>query len=205
MVPLRRNHARACAARLLVLGCVCLVGACSTNSVRLAYRPSTTVVAATANSSAVSVGSFIDQRGESATWFGTIRGGYGNPLKTLEATPSVAALVQTAFADGLRARGFRTAAGGNGYQIAGVIKKLDCSQYVRREAHAEIEVTVADNTTGKPVFSRTYTADSLEGSVMTLSSGVFGSVDALRALAEKTLGEVVDKSLDDSALRNVLH
>lgn len=196
--------ARASAARCLVLGSVCLVGACSTNSVGLSYRPTATVVAATANSAAVSVGSFIDQRGESATWFGAIRGGYGSALKTLEATPSVAALVQAAFADGLRARGFQASGGGNGYQVAGVIKKLDCSQYLRREAHVEIEVTVADNATGKQVFSRIYTADNLEGSAMTLSAGVFGSVDALRALAEKTLGEVVDKSLDDTALRNAM-
>jgi hypothetical protein len=43
----------------------------------------------------VGVGSMADQRGETATWFGAIRGGYGNPLKKLEATPSVSVVVQT--------------------------------------------------------------------------------------------------------------
>jgi len=37
---------------------------------------------------------------------------------------------------------------------------------------------------------------------MALNVGVFGSVDTLPALAEKALSEVVDKALDDTALRN---
>jgi len=38
--------------------------------------------------------------------------------------------------------------------------------------------------------------------LMARNVGVFGSVDTLRALAEKALSEVVDKALDDTALRN---
>ena len=85
-----------------------------------------------------------------------------------------------------------------------MIKKLDCSQYARREAHAEIEVSVYDTPGGKALFTRTYTADNLDGSLLALNTGVFASVDTLRALAEKTLDQVVDKALDDSALRNVV-
>jgi hypothetical protein len=39
---------------------------------------------------------------------------------------------------------------------------------------------------------------------MALNVGVFGNVDTLRLLAEKTLDEVVDKALDDTALRNAM-
>jgi uncharacterized lipoprotein YajG len=188
---------------------VCLtalaITACSTNNVGLAYKPSAAIVAGDSNSSKVSVGSFIDQRGETATWIGAVRGGYGNPLKTLEATTSVSMLVQTAFSDGLRARGLQaSAAGASSYQISGVIKKLDCSQYVRREAHAVIQVDVFEASTGKKVFTQTYTADELEGSLLALNAGAFGSVESLRALAEKALNEVVDKALDDTALRNAM-
>jgi uncharacterized lipoprotein YajG len=180
-----------------------VIGACSTNSVGLSYKPPTTIVVAKSDVPIVSVGSMVDQRGETATWFGAIRGGYGNPLKKLEATPSVSAVVENAFKDGLRSRGLLSATEGSPYQISGVIKKFDCSQYVRREAHAEIEVHVSDKA-GRQVFSQTYAADELEGSLLALNVGVFASIETLRALAEKALSEVVDKALDDTALRNAI-
>jgi uncharacterized lipoprotein YajG len=146
------------------------------------------------------VGSFTDQRGEPANWLGAIRGGFGNPLKNLESDRPVSALVQAAFADGLRARGVKTDES-SPFQISGVIRKLDCNQYVRREANADIEITVIDRASGQTRFSRTYTAANIDGSMLSLSTGIFASVDDLRAVTEKTLREVVDKALDDSALR----
>jgi hypothetical protein len=178
-----------------------LVAGCVTDTVSLGYKAAGQITAASSGA-AVSVGSFLDQRGETATWIGAVRGGYGNPLKKLETDKPVAVLVQTAFTDGLRARGM-LGAGPGAFQIAGVIKKLDCSQYVRREAHAAIDVTVFDSS-GKQVFTQTYIADELEGSLLALNVGVFGSVDTLRVLAEKALSEVVDKALDDTAFRNAI-
>jgi uncharacterized lipoprotein YajG len=123
-------------------------------------------------------------------------------VKVLEVTPSVSTAVQSAFAAGLQDRGFTTGAGKSS-QISGVIKKLDCSQYARREAYAEIEVTVSDST-GEQLFRRTYTADNLEGSVLSWSTGVFASEKDLRAVMQKTLDEVVDKALHDTALRTAM-
>lgn len=196
------SNGRLCLTFALIVGC--LLAACVTRDVGLKYTAPTTAAAASANAPAVTAGSFIDQRGEPATWLGAIRGGFGNPIKTLDADTSVSALVQTAFADGLRARGFRTTAGTRAYQVAGIIKKLDCSQMARREAHAIVEVSVYESASGKQLFTRTYTADNLEGSLLALNTGVFASVDTLRALAEKTLAQVVDQALDDTALRSVL-
>jgi hypothetical protein len=39
--------------------------------------------------------------------------------------------------------------------ISGVIQKLDCRQYVRREAHAAIEVRVTETASGRKVFAQT--------------------------------------------------
>jgi hypothetical protein len=44
----------------------------------------------------------------------------------------------------------------------------------------------------------------VEGSVLTLSAGIFGSVEELRALMEKTLQQAIDQALDDPALRNAV-
>jgi uncharacterized lipoprotein YajG len=189
---------------LAVVASAVAATACSTHAVGLKYAAPPTAAAASATAPAVSVGSFIDQRGEPPTWMGAIRGAFGEPVKKLDATPSVSALVKTAFADGLQARGFKVSGGAKAYQVAGVIKRLDSSQFVRREAHAEIEVSVYDTSGGKALFTRTYTADNQEGSLTAWDTNYFGSVEKLRALAEKTLNQVVDKALDDSALRSVL-
>ncbi len=185
-----------------ILIVLCFLHGCSTNSVGLVYRAPPSIASVAADAPDVTVGAFIDQRGETAVWFGAIRGGYGNPLKVLNANASVSSQVQTAFADGLRARGFQSAGAGKSFQLAGVIRKLDCSQYVRLEAHAEIEVSVIEMASASSLFTRTYTADALEGSLLAMNTGIFASVEGLRALAEKTLSQVVDKALDDPALRD---
>jgi uncharacterized lipoprotein YajG len=199
-----QRRPRGAAAMVLLAAFTALISGCSTNSVGLKYHPAATPVPFAEQKTGVSVGSFVDQRGQSATWFGAIRGGFGNPLKVLEANTSVANLVQDAFADGLRARGLADGAAEKKYQVAGVIKKFECDQVARREAIAEIEVQVIELASGKQLFSRTYNADNIDGSLMTMQAGVFASVETLRALAEKTLSEIVDKALDDSALRNAL-
>jgi uncharacterized lipoprotein YajG len=182
--------------------CMCLLAGCSTNSVGLTYKPTTTIVPI-ASSASVAVGSFVDSRGESATWFGAIRGGFGSPIKVLEAASSISIVVQTEFSQGLRDRGFQVSSDGR-HQIVGVIKKLDCDQYERREATIEIEVSVVDTANGNRSFTRTYSGHNVEGSVVALDAGIFGSVEKLRTLAEKTLSEVVDKALDDPALQHAL-
>lgn len=82
---------------MLILILASLVGACSTTRGSLTYTPTAMVVpVGQSQSTHVTVGSFVDQRGETATWIGAIRGGYGNPLKVLEVSPSVSASVQDA-------------------------------------------------------------------------------------------------------------
>lgn len=77
---------------------------CVTDTVSLGYKPVGQITSST-TASPITVGSFIDQRGETPTWIGAVRGGYGNPLKKLETDQPVSTLVQSAFADGLKARG----------------------------------------------------------------------------------------------------
>jgi uncharacterized lipoprotein YajG len=180
-----------------------LLSGCGTTSVGLKYAISQPVAKVSTTAAPLVLGTFADQRGEPPTWLGAIRGGFGNPLKNLESDRPVSEVVKTAFADGLRARGVALEASGRQNQLVGTVKKLDCSQYVRREAYAEIELTVLD-ANGQRRFSRVYKANNLDGSVMSLNAGVFASVDDLRVVLEKTLREVVDQALDDSALRAAL-
>jgi Uncharacterized lipoprotein len=182
---------------------VATLSACGTTSVGLKYAAPPSVAQASARAQPLLVGNFADKRGEPATWLGAIRGGFGNPLKNLESDKPVAELVKAAFADGLRARGVAPDQASAPFQITGTIKKLDCNQIVRREANVEIEVAVLDRA-GKQRFIKTYSASNLDGSVLSLSSGVFASVEDLRATLEKTLRETIDKALDDSVMRAAL-
>lgn len=188
---------------ILAAAAVLALAGCSTTAVGLRYGAPATVAKVAPSSSPVVVGAFADQRGEPPTWLGAIRGGFGNPLKNLESDRPVAELVKTAFADGLKARGAALDASPRQNQLVGSIKKLDCSQYVRREAYAEIELTVLDSS-GQKRFSKLYKANNLDGSLMTMNAGIFASVDDLRVVLEKTLREVVDQALDDGALRAAL-
>ena len=189
--------------RILFAIVVTTLSACGTTNVGLKYSAPPTVAQASTRAQPLLVGNFIDKRGEPATWLGAIRGGFGNPLKNLESDKPVADLVKAAFADGLRARGVAPDQVSAAFQITGTVKKLDCNQIVRREANVEIEVAVLDRA-GKQRFIKTYSTSNLEGSPVSLSTGVFASIEDLRATLETTLRETIDKALDDSAMRAAL-
>jgi uncharacterized lipoprotein YajG len=182
---------------------ICSLTACGTTSVGLKYTADSPVAQASPTAPPLTVGTFVDQRGKPGNYLGAIRGGFGNPLKTLESDRPVGELVKAAFSDGLRARGAVVESASSQNQISGTIRRLDCNQYVRREAHVEIEIMVVDKA-GQQRFTRTYSAANVDGSVLALDTGVLASVDDLRVVLEKTLRDTVDKALDDSALRAAL-
>jgi len=161
-------------------------------------------VATVPGSPPVSVGTFTDQRGESPTWIGAIRNGYGSPVTNIELNEPAATRLQVFFADGLRARGFAVSDTGAPTQVSGIIRKLDCNQLATRDVKVEIEVNVTKPPSGVPTFTRIYSANNTEGSLLSGYSWGDSSVQALRTLTEKTLRQVVDKALDDPQLRSAL-
>lgn len=185
----------------LALGLACIVSACSTTRVPLKYEPPATKTQAPENAQAITIGSFADERGEKPTWLGSIRGGYGNPLKTLETERPVSELFKEALAQALKARGYALPAEGATREITCTIRELGCNQYMNRTADVKVEMAVFDTQSGQQRFSRTY---EISDSEFSAAQGVFGSVDDLRAMAEKALRGVLDKALDDSAMRNAL-
>jgi hypothetical protein len=76
----------------VALSLSCLLGACSTTRVTLTYVPDA-LHPAEAGAAGIAVGEFVDRRGESASWLGAIRGGYGAALKTIETQRPLAGLV----------------------------------------------------------------------------------------------------------------
>lgn len=190
---------RAVAAPLRVLwlvGC-CAVAGCTTSQVELPYAGKG-MSGTSPQQAVVNVGVFTDQRKHAANWLGAIRGGYGNPLKTLETPIPVSQVVRNAFVDGLAARGLLSKKDDAPLTLFGAVEQFDCNQVGRREAHARIQVTVVDNRRSEQLFSQVFSRDTVTGSMITLDAGVFASVDDLRQVAATTLNEVVDEALDSS-------
>src|SRR5262245_41800847 len=78
----------------------------------------------------ISLGTVQDLRTNGPNWFGAIRGGYGNPLKTLVSKDGlVKDTVTAALRDGLAAREMNVESGA--YRLDVNIARLDCSQYAR--------------------------------------------------------------------------
>lgn len=182
------------------------LAACGTTAGGLKYSASTQQPPKTSQAAkpVAAVAAFQDSRdlGDSdKNWLGTIRGGFGNPLKTLTSDRPVADLVQDIFADGLRARRVDIDSTSPN-RLTGRILTLYADQYVRREGKVEIELAVQDSQ-GTRKFTRTYSANRLEDGGL-LATGIFASTDDLRATLERTLSEVVDKALDDPDLRGAL-
>ncbi len=175
---------------------------CTTNTVTLSYVGAGTAKPAVAPAVHVSVGDFSDNRHEPSQWIGAIRGGYGNPLKKLETDKPVAELVKEAFRQALIARGLYASDGQ--VVVSGWIDRLDGDQYARKEATVQLHVSVADRTTKREILSRPASSNQVEGSMVTMKAGVFGSVEVLRSLIERVLSNAVDSFVDNSAFREVL-
>ncbi|WP_285672283.1 hypothetical protein [Paralimibaculum aggregatum] len=151
------------------------------------------------------LGSLADTRGHGAHWLGAIRGGLGNPLKTLETAGPVGAVVRAAIAAGLAARGMAATAGTAAAGRPSItILRFDCNQVARKEAHIDLDVRFAFPETGAGLRRRRIVADRGAGSVITFDAGICAGVEDLRALANAVLQEAVDRMLDDPALATAL-
>jgi len=172
--------------------------ACGTTDVTLQYDPANVRQAAEPAQGSIAIASVTDKRKHDPNWLGAIRGGFGNPLKTLATSKPVKDLVADAYADGLKARGL-LAADAPRYGMHIVVNQYDSNQFVRREAHARFAVTLKEKSSGSTVFERDIAADKIDGSLLAIDTGVFADVEDLRRVANQVLQEAVDKTLDDEA------
>jgi hypothetical protein len=179
------------------------LAACSTTEVGLSYDPAKAGhPGSRAAAPSVALAGIVDHRRNGPNELGAIRSGFGTPLKSLDTPVPVKDLVATAFTEGLKARNLWAPDGRVAMSIT--IEKLDCSQYVRREAHAIVDIRLTDKASGRALFEQLFAASEITGEYGDLDNGIFGSVDALRKVANDTLQEVVDKALDDPKFRQVL-
>lgn len=90
------------------------------------------------------------------------------------------------------------------FVLTGSIDRLDGDQYARKEANVELQVVLTDRRTGREVLKRPASANEVAGSVMSLKTGVFASVEELRAVIERALSDSVEAFVDGSAFRDAV-
>jgi hypothetical protein len=151
---------------------------CSTTIVDLPYVPASASVSS--QRPIVEMGLVTDQRTNEARSLGAIRNGYGGALKSLETPVPVADVIKAAFESGLKARGLAASPGQGKYQLNVLVLKFDCSQYVRREAHAEFQTTLVLRGNDKIEYTHVVIDQEVEGSRLALDTAVFASVEDLR-------------------------
>lgn len=176
--------------------------ACSTTPVTLDYKPAQAEPPPRVEP-LVAVGDFADDRGTDPHWLGAIRGGMGNPLKTLEFSEGASAAIARGFAQGLAARGLLAKGKPARFTLTAAIHKFDCSQLVRREAHADLLLTLTETATGKMVLQQPIQRDIVQdGSAF--ATGILASTEDLRAVAADLLRQTVDAGLDSAAFKQVV-
>jgi hypothetical protein len=188
---------------LLVICIALAVGGCATSRVSLDYQPPAPAAGARPLAAVVAFAPFVDDRKHASNWLGAIRGGYGNPLKILETPVPVSEVVREAFVNGARARGLLAEPATAAYTAKVVVNQFDCNQYARREAHIRLTITLTENATGRTVAIEPVRRDAVAGSLIALDTGIFGSIDDLRAVAMKVLQEAVDTALDGPAFTRI--
>jgi hypothetical protein len=175
-----------------------LLPACTTAVGGLPYT-STAAVSPYAAGPAIGRVVAIDQRGEAPRHIGAVRGGFGNPIKTIETVNPVKEEIAHAFQDALRKRGL-IASHGDGFDVLTVtVLRMDCSQYVRREAHADFQIALTDPS-GRPIYQDNVKVTVVDGSRMAMDVGIFGNPEDLRAVAIQAMSMAIDQALDKAEI-----
>jgi hypothetical protein len=188
--------------RLLIVALLVLAG-CSTNKVSIGYFPDAGTVVQS-GPAVVQLGTFSDARGVDPNFLGAVRGGFGQQLKTLVTDQPISTVVRRGFSQGLAARGLLKDGTDAPYTMTATIEKFDCSQYVNREAHARVVVTVSETASGRIVMSETFQRDLARHNPNLFDAGAFASTDDLRVVAADALREIVDTALDSPKLKQAL-
>lgn len=171
------------AATLIIVGC--------SNTLPLNYVAVAQYPQSPGTLSAVQV---TDQRGEpDPTWYGAIRGGYGNPLKTLHSDKPIDQTVQDAFDVALATRGIRIDQRAAAPSLKVAIVAFEADQLVRAEADIRLDIVVK-SASGETIYSHETAEDPEKfGGV---AEGIFADPKDLQAYTQATMDRAINEAID---------
>lgn len=192
--------------RALVLMTALLLGACGTTTYPMTYTPTGTVVAGQPPGPIARVTEVRNNRStgrEDPLWIGTIRGGYGNPLKAIQADRPIDQVVKSALDDALAARGW-LAPQDPKVEVIVTVTQFDANRYVRLEATVALSMELRDKRTGRVLAQETERVYNVSGSLLAMDTGIFASTEELHALMVRTMNQAIDRLLDRPAVAAAL-
>lgn len=199
-----RNKKRLMMPRLFPRTAIALLlaatAACSTSQVSLEYQPPNISPELRRGPAVVATGQFEDRRGDPEMYLGAIKTPVGTTLEYVETRVPVAQMVANAFGHGLNTRNMLARGGSSRYLIQGQILSLYCDHLARPYAEAKIMVQLVHRPTGRVVHSQLYEAERL----LPPRTPSRDSRALLARLSSEVVQAVVDKALDDPALRAAL-
>ncbi|ODC02776.1 hypothetical protein BFW38_03675 [Terasakiispira papahanaumokuakeensis] len=186
----------------LVLTLLIMQG-CSTHYMPIAYTPETPPPMHSSLTQ-VKIVSVVDNRDTDNHWLGAIRGGFGNPVQWLYTEEETVKTVQNAFLEALEKRNLLAQGIRSDYRLDVELTKFDVSQYVNKEAHAHLTLSLVQEATGNQIFSKAYRTDNEEETLDPFEAGILGNPNILQRMANEVLSQTIDKSLDDPAFISAL-
>ncbi len=148
-----------------------------------------------------SVGAFANKRGIESHRLGRVNLPIGVPLEMVNSDIPVETLVANAMAHALHARGMLTEGNQAHYLITGDVLNLDAQMVVRPSAYVKVRVNVVEMDSGRVLFSKVYESERISSAYR---PGTGSPVPLLQELTSRALQDVVDKAVDDPALRSQL-
>ena len=174
----------------MVLVAAFVIAGCS-NTLPLHYVATEQASQAPATVSAVQV---IDKRGEpDPTWYGAIRGGYGNPLKTLHSDKPIDQTVQDAFEAALAARGIRIDRSASAPSLMVTVGQFEADRVVRSEVAIRLDVVVK-SPSGDMIYSHETSEDPII--LGGLAEGVLADPKDLQAFTQTTMDQAINQAID---------
>ena len=177
-----------------------VTAACSSSQVSLEYQPPNIPQELRRGPAVVSVGQFEDRRGDPENYLGAIKSPLGSPIEYVETRVPVAQMMANAFGHGLNTRNMLARGGSGRFLLQGQITSLYCDHLARPYAEARVIVQLVDRRSNRVVHTQVYEAERL----LPARSPSRDSRLLLARLSSETVQMVVDKALDDPALRAAL-
>ena len=171
------------AAMLVIAGC--------SNTLPLHYVATERALLSPATLSVVQV---VDKRGEpDPTWYGAIRGGYGNPLKTLHSDKPIDQTVQDALVVALAARGIRLDRNASAPSLMVTVAAFEADRVIRSEVAIRLDVVVK-SPSGDTIYSHETSEDRVKFGG--LGEGIFADPKDLQAFTQSTMDRAINEAID---------
>lgn len=168
-----------------------LLSGCLSTQVSLDYVPNSATMRA--GLAEVSVGGFIDNRGEEPRLLGTVKTPIGTPFERIYLKVPTEEAVQNAFLHGLSARGMIAPASKARFALEGSIEEFYCQLITKPYAYVRLNVDLVDVASNRVLYRHTYEGERQSA---TFLPGQGDPVPTLRELASSVLQDAVDRAID---------